>query len=118
TQATRNELDLAVSPLLHLRGRSLEVVVGPKLGLWFGSYQLSSGGRTLDSETARGLVGALNVGAFVPVTRGVSLGGMLSMALKSFRHTCATPIGQTQTCNPSPSLDAEKIVGFSGGVLF
>jgi hypothetical protein len=117
TQANRSELDLAVSPLFHFRTRALEVVIGPKLGLWFGSFGLTSGGRTLDSETARGLVGAANAGVFVPVSKGLALGGMFSVALKSFGRTCATPIGQAETCNPSPSLDAEKVLGLNVGAL-
>jgi hypothetical protein len=118
TKASRREVDLAISPLYHLGARGVEVVVGPKLGLWFGSYQLTSAGRTLDSESARGLVGALNLGVFLPVTRGMSLGGMLSVALKTFGRTCATPVGQTETCNPSPNLDSEKVLGFTGAALF
>jgi hypothetical protein len=118
TQATRSELDLAVSPLFHFRTSALEIVVGPKLGLWFGSFGLKSGGSTLDSESARGLVGAANAGVFVPVSKGVSLGGMFSFVLKSFSRTCATPIGQAETCNPSPSLDSEKVLGLNVGALF
>ena len=118
TQANRSELDLAVSPLLHFRTRALEVVVGPKLGLWFGNFGLTSGGQTLDTETARGLVGAVNAGVFLPVSKDMALGGMFSLVLKSFSRTCHTLIGQAETCNPSPSLDAEKVVGFNVGALF
>jgi hypothetical protein len=119
TQASRREFDLAISPLYHLGARGVEVVVGPKLGLWFGSYQLTSAGRTLDSGSARGLVGALNLGVFLPVTQGMSLGGMLSFALRTFDRACNTPVGQTETCDPSPTnLASEKVLGFTAGALF
>jgi hypothetical protein len=118
TQAARREFDLAVSPLIHLGSSRVEVVVGPKLGLWSGTYQLTSAGRTVDSESARGLVGALNLGVFLPVSQGMSLGGLLSFTLKTFNRTCATPVGQTETCNPSPTLDSEKVLGFTAGALF
>jgi hypothetical protein len=118
TQAAWREFDLALSPLAHLRARRVELVVGPKLGFWQGSYQLTSAGETLDTASARGWVGALNLGVFLPVVQGLSLGGMLSFALKTFDRTCDTPVGQTETCTASPNRDSEKVLGFTGGALF
>jgi hypothetical protein len=118
TAASRRDFDLALSPLIHLGARRVEVVVGPKLGFWSGNLELTSAGQTVNSVSARGLVGGLKLGVFVPVAQGVSLGGMLSFDVKTIDRTCATPVGQTEICDSSPNLAAGKVLGFSAAALF
>lgn len=113
---TALELDLAFSPLAHVVAvPRLELVIGPKVGAWFGSQNTSAPAFSA-STTAYGWLLGLNGGAFFTASRSVSVGALLSFVARSATKSCTT-ISGAQTC-PSDTGPANKVLGFSGAVLF
>jgi hypothetical protein len=111
------DIDLAVSPLFHIPVKRVELVVGPKLGLElnvrsFTQADMTSTGRSL------GTVFGLNTGAFVSVSRGVALGGMLSLVVRRDAENCNTPPNSSEQCTTDITYSSAKVLGVSFGALF
>jgi hypothetical protein len=112
------ELDLAFSPLFHVPFPQGEFVVGPKLGLFLGGETVNYGGAEVETDTVSGLMGGVNAGVFFDVGPKMAIGGMLSFTVRDIGSVCSTPTGGSQSCNDSPGLPSEKVLGFHGGLLF
>jgi hypothetical protein len=71
-------IQFAVAPLFHLQASPMaEIVIGPKLGLFFDHASLSGYG--LDaSGSSEGLLLGANLGAFFRVSDALSLGGLFN----------------------------------------
>jgi hypothetical protein len=109
---------LAFSPLAHVRVRSAELVVGPKLGIWGDSETTSSGGQDVGKSSARGGVFGLNAGFFGGLNGSMSIGGLVGFDVRTVHQLCATPAGGSQTCHTGNTGDAEKVLGINGALLF
>jgi len=112
------ELDLAFSPLLHAApAPNFELVIGPKLGFWFGAAEATSGGMTAKSSAQGWLLG-INGGAFFTVSPSVSIGGLISFVTRNLTKVCNTLPGFAEQCMTDNLGDADKVLGFTGAVLF
>jgi len=117
THASGAEVDLALSPLFHFDAGALELVLGPKLGIWGGVVDTKDDSGTFQSSDT-GLVVGGNVGAFLPLGNGASMGGLVSFVVRTVSHTCAKPDGGSQTCMDTPHADSEKVLGVTAAALF
>jgi hypothetical protein len=118
TDVSAFEVDIAFSPLFHVPFPQGEFVVGPKLGLFVGAQTVSYGGSEVETDSASGLMGGVNAGVFFDVGPKLAIGGLVSFTVRDIGSTCSTPTGGSQTCNDSPGLPSEKVLGFHGGILF
>jgi hypothetical protein len=116
-------LDLALSPLVHFPVSIVEIVVGPKLGAWFGAVNQSStlGGTTVATkQRAHGWLAGLNAGAFVSLGRSIELGGLLSFVFRKPTEQCSedsigVPIPESCT---SSGLSSAKVLALTVALLF
>jgi hypothetical protein len=113
---TEVEVDLAVSPLFHVHTGHLELVVGPKLGLMADSVQVDVDGTTT-MDSGSGIVYGLNAGLFAPVSRAVSLGGLVSFVGRKFNKICTTDATGVDTCQ-TDNLPTDKVLGIAFAVIF
>jgi len=116
-RATGAEVDLALSPLFHFDAGALELVLGPKLGIWGGVVDTKDDYGTVQTSAA-GLVVGGSAGAFLPLGNGASLGGLFSFVVRTVSNMCLKPDGGAQTCMDTPSADSEKVLGFTAAALF
>jgi hypothetical protein len=114
---TALELDLALSPLFHVPIPNGEFIVGPKLGIFAQAVNVVYQGANYGTESVSGYVAGINSGVFFDVSRSVAIGGMLSLSLRDPRRYCTTPDGGSESCIDVTG-DAEKVIGFHGGILF
>jgi len=117
TSAEGAEIDLALSPLFHFDAGALEVVIGPKLGIWGGAVDTKDDFGTVQ-DSASGLVVGGNLGAFLPLGNGASLGGLVSFVVRTVSNTCTKPDGGGQKCMDTPHADSEKVLGITAAALF
>jgi len=92
---------LALVPLFHHRRDSVELFIGPKLGLWLNSDQVLSWRATL-ADPERGWTGGADAGLIVHTRLGLGLGVLLAIEVRSAWNVS----------------DSEAILGFSGAALF
>jgi hypothetical protein len=112
------ELDFAFSPLVHISLGALELVFGPKLGIWGGAASASSDGLTATASEHGWLIGA-NVGLFTTLlTRAAALGGLLSFVARDPTEVCTTAPGETSQCTSSHLGPADKVIGVTAAALF
>jgi hypothetical protein len=112
------EVDIAFSPLVHLpAGPLVELVMGPKLGIFASAEQDSVNGDTFKAR-ANGWVAGLNLGAFAAIGPSVSLGGMLNAQLRKPVQECSTLPGESEICDSTSSFTAEKVIAVYAGALF
>jgi len=109
---TEVEFDLAFSPLFHLRLPMLEIVVGPKIGIFAlsGSMTDNTGYYADTSYNGSGVVWGLNSGAFIPIGR-MAIGGLLSYTVRSYSSCDAT----STDCVSGPD---DKFVSLTGALIF
>jgi hypothetical protein len=92
------------SPLLHLPGKTVELVFGPMLGFWHRNDETRT---VLDSlyetEIDRGYLYGLNVGLFVRTYVGISLGAMFSVQYRQDTSYCWTFPGEPERCESYPT---------------
>jgi len=112
---TELEVDIALSPLFHVHTGNLELVVGPKLGFMGDSAQLDVGGTTT-TGSGSGFVYGLNAGLFAPVSRAVSLGGLVSFVGRKFNKICTTDTTGLDTCQ-TDNLPTDKVLGIAFAVI-
>jgi hypothetical protein len=109
-------IDFAFSPLFQIPAGSVEVVIGPKAGLFIGRGRQRDATSDLSLE-ATGLVFGANAGLFFPVSPTTSLGVLVSWETKDIENTCVRSAGQFETCS-SVSSPTQQIVGLTAGALF
>jgi hypothetical protein len=109
-------IQFALAPLFHVQASpSAEIVIGPKLGLFFehasvsgniGTYNLNLSGST------EGLLVGANLGAFFRLSDALSLGGLINFDYMKMEW-CTTSQG---TCTVSG--DGLKVISFAGAAQF
>lgn len=116
--ASESMLQFTISPLIHMRASSAEVVFGPKVGPWRLSGQSSDGIVTTDVDEQGWTVGA-NAGVFFAVGGGGrSLGMLLSAATLVATRFCETFSGNhSQSCSGSVYGDV-SVLAFTFAALF
>jgi hypothetical protein len=115
-------LDMAVSPLVHVPLNNFELVFGPKLGAWFGADNTSVTLANFDLKsktTSHGWLAGLNAGGFVSLNKSVELGGLLSFVLRDPTSACTE---NNQALGPkactSSGLTSPKVLAFTVALLF
>ena len=117
TSFSEYALDFTFSPLFQLPAGSVEVVIGPKVGLFISRAHQTDAASDLSIELT-GLVLGGNAGLFVPVTPATSLGVLISLELKDVSSGCVRDSNQTQFCDSALSSTTMKVVGLTGVALF
>ena len=109
-------IQFAAAPLFHVQASpTAEIVVGPKLGLFFGhvSSSQSFGGLTQDmSGSSEGLLLGANLGAFFRVSEALSVGGLFNFDYMR-AEWCSLSQGPCTT-----SDDGLKVISFAGAAQF
>lgn len=120
--ASRAQLVLAFSPLVHVPAGTIEVVAGPKLGFWVETADLAVTGFSgvTDTSSASGYVFGLNVGAFGAVSPSMSVGGLISFDVRTVHEYCFMFSGQSESCTTDPMFTgaADKVLAINGALLF
>jgi hypothetical protein len=115
------DLDLALSPLVHVRVDSVELVFGPKLGAFFGriNTEMPVGAMVLTAkETERGWLAGVNAGAFFSLSRSFGLGALLSFVVRNPTTACteSTLTPGNEVCTGS-NLTADKVLALTIAML-
>jgi hypothetical protein len=110
------QLHAAFSPLAHARTGNLELVVGPKLGLFLIDIDVTGNGNEA-SSTARGWMYGLNIGMFGALTDTVSLGGRLSFDFQTVTTACISGTGVSETCQSPDDDETLKVLGVGLAML-
>lgn len=113
---TAVQLDLTLSPLVHLDLGAAELVFGPKLGFWGGAAEASAAGQTAKTS-ANGFTAGLNLGGFVPIGSSVSVGGLANFVLRTIGKVCVTGPGLAEVCDSDPDESAEKVFSLAAALL-
>ena len=113
SDVTYLQADLTVSPLVHVPLPNLEIVLGPRVGVFAGSLDSSF---VTGSET--GYAMGLNAGAFFPVGPTMSAGGLISFTVRDPHRVCATYGDAAEICDSNSEFTAWKVLSFSAGLLF
>jgi hypothetical protein len=108
-------LNVAFSPLLQIPAGGVELVFGPKLGLFFLNIEQSDSGSTAEVDVTGWLAG-LNAGLLFPVSPTTSLGLLVSYQLLWAESACVRS-GSAEFCD-SVSSDAAEVLALSGAVIF
>jgi hypothetical protein len=118
TNTTFVDLDLALSPLLHVPAGNLELVVGPKLGFRSYAAQTTAVGGTSET-TVTGFTAGINAGAFVSLSPGgTQIGGLINLEARTASELCVKQTGFSDVCTSMNMPSASKVLGITGAVLF
>jgi hypothetical protein len=109
-------LNIAFSPLVQIPAGGVELVFGPKLGLFFLNIEQSDSGSTAEVDVT-GWIAGVNAGLFFPVAPTTSLGLLVSYELMWAESACVRSAGLGEICE-SVSSDAAKVLGLSGAAIF
>jgi hypothetical protein len=108
------EGDLVLSPLVHVAvAPNLEIVVGPKIGVFGGSLQATG-----LKQTATGFAVGLNLGAFFAVAPAMSVGGFIALTVRDPHEVCTTSDFALDTCDSTSDFFARKVLAFNAALLF
>jgi hypothetical protein len=109
-------VQFAAAPLFHVQASpTAEIVVGPKLGLFFAhsSASGSAGGITLSgSESSEGLLVGANVGAFFRLSDALAVGGLINFDYLR-EEWCSNDQG---SCTVDDN--GLKVISFTGAAQF
>jgi hypothetical protein len=108
-------VDLAFSPLFHAPAGAVEFVIGPKLGFFNYSVELTYEGET-GKGSANGSLYGVNAGLLFPVGK-FSMGGLLSFTGRHPTKVCTTEPGKSEQCGDA-SGDDYKVLGFTLAAMF
>jgi hypothetical protein len=109
-------VDVTFSPLFHVLGDKLDIVIGPKLGFFGFAMSMKDSTESLD-ESGEGLAYGFNLGVFGAVGN-MGIGGLLSYTGRSFTHACVTMSGYGETCTDDPGGPDFKTLSVTGALLF
>jgi len=104
------------SPLVDVAAGPVQLVFGPKLGLFVLRTEQSQG----DIVTTSDLIGfsaGLNGGIFFPVAARSSIGVLLSFDFAGANQSCNLVPGPGASCG-SEAAHGGKVLGLTGGLLF
>jgi hypothetical protein len=110
-------VELAFSPLLHLPSNGVELVVGPKLGLW-GLYLEGTSSLGSESLSANGWLGGLNAGFFASLGPTAAIGGLLTFEARKYSEACFTDLTGTKNCASDGLGPADKVLGITAAILY
>jgi hypothetical protein len=114
---TALQFHIAFSPLLHARSGGAELVVGPKLGFFLLSEDVSGGGVSA-SESIHGWLFGGNIGAFGAVSDTMSVGGLVSFDFEKATEACGSAAGQPEMCTSSGLDNTAKVLGVAAAMIF
>ena len=103
----------ALSPLWQLPTGPVEIVFGPKAGMFFTERQTG----TTSEGNSRGWVLGVNAGLFKPVSAATSFGVLLAYELSRATRVCGRQ-GATETCYPGSGEGLVRLLGVTAAVLF
>jgi hypothetical protein len=106
--------DVMFSPLFHFGAPQIEVIVGPRLGVF--GYSVSQSGSS-SSFSASGLSYGFNLGVAFPVGN-VAIGGLLAYTGRHATEVCYTSSSGSESCSSDISGDDIKSVALTGVVMF
>jgi hypothetical protein len=105
-------IQAAAAPLFHLQASpTAEIVMGPKLGLFFDHASVSGGGLS-GSVSGEGFLVGANLGAFFRVSEALSVGGLINFDYMR-EEWCSSDQGD---CTASD--DGLKVISFAGAAQF
>ena len=109
-------IQFAAAPLFHIPASpTAEIVIGPKLGLFFEHFSASGSGGTYAvnvSGSAEGLLLGANLGAFFRLSDALSLGGLVNFDYMK-PEWCSASQG---TC--TVGTNGLKVISFAGAAQF
>jgi len=114
TEVTQFMGDLAFSPLYHAPAGPIELVVGPKFGLWY-MYGHTSTPLGSVTATSNGWTLGLNAGLLYPATPGMAAGLLLSYQLRDPTEVCVSS-NNAKLCQGSG--DAGHVIAFNAAMMF
>lgn len=107
---------ISIAPLFHLpAGGNLEVVVGPKLGVWDEELSDTSGSNA--SQSASGYLVGLNAGLFARAGR-TWVGGLFTFESATPDKACANDGFSGDSCVTLTNATSEKVLSFDGALMF
>ena len=111
--------DFAFSPLVHIPAGPAEIVLGPKLGVFWVSTDVHDNTVSYSSVSHQGtgVVGGITAGTFMAVSGSVSLGVLLSGELRRIAHSCAVTDGEIALCDLARD-SAASIIGLTAAAIF
>jgi hypothetical protein len=104
------------SPLFQIPAGGVEVVIGPKVGLFLLRAEQNTPTSTTSLE-GTGFVAGINTGLFVPVSPSTSIGAMLAFELKEIESFCVNS-GSGSICDSATNAPTVKLIALSAGALF
>jgi hypothetical protein len=107
---------LSFAPMLQLPARLLEIVVGPKVGLFILNTETTSGGGRFGG-TQPGVVFGIDAGVFLSVSPTTSMGVLLAFEFRQANDACETTF-QVGLCASGAASGLASIVGLTAAVLF
>jgi hypothetical protein len=110
-------VDLAFSPLFHFDAGALELAVGPKIGVGVTVLQSQDDLGTIENSTTGFLYG-VNLGAFLPLGNGASLGALVGFEVRTVSQVCSKYHSGSETCVDTSNANSDKILGVTGAALF
>ena len=105
------------SPLLDVAAGAVQLVVGPKLGIFLLRTEESDFALTVASEVS-GVSAGVNGGLFIPVSVHTSIGVLLSFDLIGANRSCVIGAGGGGGSCGSPAAQNPKVLGMTAGILF
>jgi hypothetical protein len=116
TDITAVRFSLSFSPLYHIEQGNLEIVVGPKLGLWATQFSAANDFANNGDLTYSGWLLGLNAGVFYRLGR-VGLGGLVSFDYDHVSSACENANDGSQNCDHSSTYSSDKILSFNLAIL-
>ena len=108
-------VDFAFSPLYHIVLPQLEIVVGPKLGLFAESMSYKDDYyNTSYTGSGSGLAYGLNAGVFIPLGN-IAIGGLFNLTVRSYSSCDNSSTSDSDFCITGPDA---KTLGFTGAMIF
>ena len=106
-------LDFVISPLFRVPAGSLELVLGPRAGLFVSDTSMTVNDRKW------GFVLGVNAGLFMPVSPTTSFGVLLSFGSKRAMNDCAAIAGDFVSCGVAgTSIGYANVFGLAGAAMF
>jgi len=110
--------DFAFSPLIHIPAGPAEILLGPKLGVfWVSTDVHQNASYTSQSHQGTGILGGITAGTFMAVSSTVSLGVLLSGEIRKLEHACTVNAGEVALCDLARD-DSATIIGLTAAAIF
>ena len=118
TSSSEFAFDFAFSPMFHLPAGAAEILLGPKLGVFWVHTDVHNDMTFNDeSHQGTGILGGLTVGTFMAVSSTVSLGVLVSVEARKIEHACDVNAGEIALCDRARDSSA-TLVGLTAAALF